>query len=409
MTDQNPTHCQGWDFFAPWNRAPVGWEFKRVVPRLIERDRKFRHGPRRMSPVPFIAHPGFATLALPRHVALLAGLALFSGIVVRTMISVGVPDRPDARKAHTRVTPKSGGVGIVAAFLLGISLLYRFGEVSRLAAPLFVGVIAAAVLIAAVSLLDDLFDFPFLVKLGAQFLAALVAVGAGLSARKFDLPLLGAVPLGMAGPVLSLIWILFVTNAMNFIDGLDGLAAGTTLIACLFLAGIAGLHGGFFVYTTALLLAGGVAGFLPFNYPRARIFMGDVGSQFCGFMLAVLGIAATHYQRVSLSFLVVPLLLSGVLLDVMFTLVRRAVTGQNIARAHRGHLYQVAHRAGMDARWIAIIYWGFAVFGGVVVIGFLHASTDWKPVVIFAPLLPFAMWAAYVVRRAGRAEIGPWG
>jgi UDP-GlcNAc:undecaprenyl-phosphate GlcNAc-1-phosphate transferase len=362
-----------------------------------------------MSPVQFVAHPDFATLALPRHIALLAGLALFSGIVVRTMISVGVPDRPDARKAHTKITPKSGGVGIVAAFLLGISLLYRYGEVSRLAAPLFLGVMAAAVLIAAVSLLDDLFDFPFLVKLGAQFVAALVAVGAGLSARKFDLPLIGGVPLGWFGPVLSLGWILYVTNAMNFIDGLNGLAAGTTLIACLFLAGIAGLHGGFFVYTTALLLAGGVAGFLPFNYPRARIFMGDVGSQFCGFMLAVLGIAATHYQHVTLSFLVVPLLLSGVLLDVSFTLVRRAAARQNLARAHRGHLYQVAHRAGMDARWIAVVYWGFAMFGGAVVVAFLHAPTDLKPVVIFAPLLPFGVWAGYVAGRARRAAVGAWG
>ncbi|MGC9269146.1 glycosyltransferase family 4 protein [Acidiphilium sp.] len=362
-----------------------------------------------MTPVAYLLHPDFATLALPRHIALLAGLALFSGIVVRAMIAVGVPDRPDARKAHTRITPKSGGVGIVAAFLLGISLLYRYGEVSRLAAPLFVGVIAAAVLIAAVSLLDDLFDFPFLVKLGAQLIAALVAVGAGLSARKFDLPFVGPVALGWAGPVLSLAWILFVTNAMNFIDGLDGLAAGTTLVACLFLAGIAGLHGGFFVYTTALLLAGGVAGFLPFNYPHARIFMGDVGSQFCGFMLALLGIAATHYQHVTLSFMLVPLLLSGVLLDVSFTLVRRAIAGQNLARAHRGHLYQVAHRAGMDARWIAIIYWGFAVFGGLVVVAFLHAPIVWKPVVIFAPVLPFVAWAIYVARRAARAALGGWG
>ncbi|HEX7390489.1 MAG TPA: MraY family glycosyltransferase, partial [Acidiphilium sp.] len=358
---------------------------------------------------PYIAHPDLATLALPRHLALFVGLALFSGIVVRVMISVGVPDRPDLRKAHTKTTPKSGGIGIVCAFLLGLFLLYGYGEVSRLAEHLFLGVIAAAVLIAAVSLLDDLYDFPFVVKLAAQLVAALAAVVTGLSADRFDFPIVGGVDLGWAGPVLSVIWILFVTNAMNFIDGLDGLAAGTTLVACLFLAGIAGLHGGFFVYTTALLLAGGVAGFLPFNYPRARIFMGDVGSQFCGFMLALLGIAATHYQHVSLSFLVVPLLLSGVILDVGFTLVRRALAGQNLARAHRGHLYQVAHRAGLDARLIAAVYWGFAAFGGAIVVGFLHAGPDWKPVVIFAPLIPFAVWAGFVGVLARRARLGAWG
>jgi UDP-GlcNAc:undecaprenyl-phosphate GlcNAc-1-phosphate transferase len=361
-----------------------------------------------MAPLP-IPHPTFADLALSRHLALVAGLALFSGIIVRVMIAIGVPDRPDARKAHTRITPKSGGVGIVAAFLLGISLLYRYGEVSRLAQPLFLGVIAASVLIALVSLLDDLYDFPFLVKLGAQLIAAVVAVGSGLSAAHFAFPVIGVVRLGWAGPVLSLIWIMFVTNAMNFIDGLNGLAAGTALIACLFLAGIAGAHGGFFVYPAALLLAGGVIGFLPFNYPQARIFMGDVGSQFCGFMLALLGIAATRYEDLSLSFLIVPLLLSGVLLDVTFTLIRRARAGQNLARAHRGHLYQVAHRAGLDDRLIAVIYWGFALLGGAVMLVFFHASRWWKPVVLLIPLLPFGTWAWFVTRRARRSGIGDWG
>lgn len=358
---------------------------------------------------PAFPHPSFADLALSRHIALVAGLALFSGIIVRVMIAVGVPDRPDARKAHKKTTPKSGGVGIVAAFLLGIVLLYRYGEVSRLAAPLFLGVIAASVLIALVSLLDDLYDFSFLVKLAAQFIAALVAVASGLSATHLAFPIIGVVTLGWTGSALSLIWILFVTNAMNFIDGLNGLAAGTTFIACLFLAGIAGIHGGFFVYTTTLLLAGGVAGFLPFNYPRARIFMGDVGSQFCGFMLALLGIAAMHDQHVTLSFLLVPLLLSGVLLDVMFTLVRRALAGENLARAHRGHLYQVAHRAGLDDRLIALIYWGFALIGGGAMLAFLHAPRWWKLAALLTPVIPFAVWTWVVARLARRADLGTWG
>ena len=173
-----------------------------------------------MHGVPYIAHPTFAALALPRHLALFAGLAMFSAAVVRVMIAVGVPDHPDARKAHTRTTPKSGGIGIVAAFLLGIILLYRYGQVSRLASPLFLGVIVAAILIAAVSFLDDVYDFPFAVKLGAQLVAALAAVAVGLSARRFDLPLVGPVYLGLAAPIISTLWILFVTNAMNFIDGL---------------------------------------------------------------------------------------------------------------------------------------------------------------------------------------------
>jgi UDP-GlcNAc:undecaprenyl-phosphate GlcNAc-1-phosphate transferase len=352
-------------------------------------------------------HP-IAYLALPRHLALLAGLALFSGIIVRIMISIGVPDHPDPRKAHSKTTPKSGGVGIVAAFLLGFVLLYLYGRVSRIAEPYFLGVIAAACLIAIVAFLDDLYDFPFIVKLAAQLLAAAAAVGAGLTARRFAIPYVGTIDLGIAGPALTMGWIVFVTNAMNFIDGMNGLAPGTALVACLFLSFIAALHGSFFVYTASLLLAGGLIGFLPFNYPQARIFMGDVGSQFCGFMLALLGIAATHYETTPLSFLIVPLLLCGVLFDVSFTLLRRLLNGENIARPHRSHLYQIAARAGMDPRLVAALYWGFALIGGLTSLAFIAAPSPAKPFIIFAPLIPLLAWLVIVLVRARRAGLTDW-
>jgi UDP-GlcNAc:undecaprenyl-phosphate GlcNAc-1-phosphate transferase len=137
--------------------------------------------------------------------------------------------------------------------------------------------------------------------------------------------------------------------------------------------------------------------------------MGDVGSQFCGFMLSLLGIAATQDQYVTLSFLVVPLLLSGVLLDVAVTLVRRGAQARNVAQAHRGHLYQIAHRAGMDARWIALIYWGFSLFGGLSLLVFLSVGPVLKLVALAAPLVPFAVWAWWVRGLARRAGITDWG
>jgi UDP-GlcNAc:undecaprenyl-phosphate GlcNAc-1-phosphate transferase len=352
--------------------------------------------------------PSLAYLALPRHLALLAGLALFSGIIVRVMIAVGVPDRPDARKAHTTTTPKSGGVGIVAAFLLGVLLLYHYGQVSRLAEGYFIGVILAAALMALISFIDDLFDISFLIKLATQLLAAAVAVAAGLWVHGFALPGYGFVDIGAWGIPLTVFFLLFVTNAMNFIDGLNGLAAGVTLLACLFLAGIAAVYGGFFVYTAGLLLAGGVLGFLPFNFPKAKIFMGDVGSQFCGFMLALFGVAAARFGAAPLSFLLVPLLLSGVLYDVAFTLVRRILARENIARAHNGHLYQVARRAGVDARIVALLHWAFVLIGGLTAIAFLAAGQGLKLPVAFLPLAVQLAWTAYVIRRAKRAKLGRW-
>jgi len=207
---------------------------------------------------------------------------------------------------------------------------------------------------------------------------------------------------------VTLAWIVFATNAVNFIDGLNGLAGGTALVACGFLALVAQLQGGVFVYAAAMLLGAGLVGFLPFNFPRARIFLGDVGSQFCGYVLAVLGVAAARFDAAALSFLLVPMLLAGVLFDVAFTLVRRVAAGQPITEPHRGHLYQVAHRSGMDPRAVAATHWGFAAFGGMVALAFVAAPPDAKPLLPLLVLLPQLAWLAYVAARARRADLGVW-
>jgi UDP-GlcNAc:undecaprenyl-phosphate GlcNAc-1-phosphate transferase len=346
--------------------------------------------------------------AFLRHLAFCGLLAAFSASIVRAMISLQVMDLPDPRRAHDRPTPKGGGVGIVLAFLLGILVLYRYAAFSRLDDPYFRGVIFAAAAIALVAFLDDLRDWPPTVKLAAQLGAAMLAIGSGLYVSSVNLPYLGPVDLGWLGPPATLAWILFATNAMNFIDGLNGLAAGVALIACGFLAAIAAAQSGWFVYFAALLLAAGLLGFLPFNFPRARIFMGDVGSQFCGFILAVLAVAAGRFSRVELSFILVPMLLAGVIFDVAFTLVRRALAGERLTRPHRSHLYQVAHRAGVPATAVALIHWGFAAFGGVCCLVFVAVSTEVKTLLPLAPLLPQLIWLAYVVFRANRSGITTW-
>ena len=347
-------------------------------------------------------------LAFLRHLLFFAGLAVVSAITVRAMITARVMDTPNARSAHRNPTPKGGGVGVVVAFMLGIAVLYGTATFSRIADPYFRGVILAAAAIAVVSFIDDIRDWPFAIKLGAQVLAALAAIGSGLWIHVFNLPLLGAVDVGWLGVPITLVWILFATNAMNFIDGLNGLAAGTALVACLFLAFIGQEQEGWFVYFAALLLASGLIGFLPFNFPKAWIFMGDVGSQFCGFVLAVLGVAAGRFSTAGMSLLIVPMLLSGVLFDVAFTLVRRALAGDRLTQAHRGHLYQIAHRAGMDARWIAVVHWGFAAIGGVVAVAFMHAGPGLKVVLPWLLVLPQLAWVRHVVRRARNAQIGRW-
>jgi len=346
--------------------------------------------------------------ALLRHLAFACALALLSAAAVRVMISARLLDRPNARKAHTVPTPKGGGVGIVLAFLVGVAVLYRYAEFGRLAEPYFRGVILAAIAIAVVAFFDDIKDWPFTVKLGAQVLAAIMAVGSGLYIDDLRIPYVGVLQIGVLGAVLSIAWIVFATNAVNFIDGMNGLVAGSVLVTCAFLAAIAAAQGGWFVYFASLILGAGVAGFLPFNYPSARIFMGDVGSQFCGFILAILAIAAGRFQGVELSFVLVPFMLSGIIFDVIFTLCRRALVGERVTQAHRGHLYQVAARSGMDSRWIAVLYWGFAAYGGLGCLLFIGAAPMWKPLILLMPLPVQLVWLWAVRRAAQGAGLERW-
>jgi len=343
--------------------------------------------------------------AVLRHLAFALALALLSAAAVRLMIAWPILDHPNARSSHASPTPRGGGVGVVLAFVVGMAVLYAGAQFARLPPPQFLGVIGAAVAIALVSLWDDVSDLRFSVKLAAQAAAALVAIGSGLVLERLALPLLGEIPLGWLGLPLTLLWIVGCTNAVNFMDGLDGLVGGSVFLAAVVLCIVAGGQGGWFVYAAALFLAAGLAGFLPFNLHPARIFMGDVGSQFLGFMMAVLAVAAAGFDAAQLSFLIVPLLLFGLLFDAAFTLARRALAGERVAAAHRTHLYQMAQRSGMGVRRVAAVHWGFVAFHGVLVWAFLHLPVGTKPAVVVPALAVQLAWLAVVVRRVRRAGL----
>ena len=343
--------------------------------------------------------------AILEHLVFAAVLAGCSALLVRLMIARPILDHPDHRKAHARPTPKGGGVGIVGAFILGMLVLFLTARFARVADTKFIGVILAGVAIAAVALADDVRDFRFVVKLGAQAGAALVAVASVLVVSKVALPWIGVVELGWLGPLLTVFWIVACTNAVNFMDGLDSLVGGVALVAAVVLAVIAATQGGWFIYAACLILAAGIAGFLPFNLPPARIFMGDVGSQFLGFILAVLGVAAAQFDSAQLSFLLVPLLLFALLFDTGFTILRRAWMGERISTPHRTHIYQMAQRGGLPVPAVAALHAGFALLQGGLALGFTELPTWAKPLVILPPLLLQLLWLGYVARRARRAGL----
>jgi UDP-GlcNAc:undecaprenyl-phosphate GlcNAc-1-phosphate transferase len=342
------------------------------------------------------------------YVGLFPALAAISAACVFVMTRIGTLDHPGSRSSHTRPTPKGGGVGIVVAFVLGTSLLFLGGHQHSVPDLPFLGLIAASIGIAAVSYTDDLRDWSFTIKLGAQLAAALIAIACGIRFRVLHLPTIGAVDTGWLGVPLTAAWVVFATNALNFIDGLNGLASGAVAIACLFLAGFAWAQADGFVQAASLVLAAGIAGFLPFNYPRARIFMGDVGSQFIGFISAILGVLASRFGAQTLSVLLVPMLLFGVYFDVIFTLIRRFFNGDRLTEAHRTHLYQVAQRAGMKATRVTLVHWGMVAWGGLCCVAFQAIQGPAKPLIPLAVVIPQIAWLVYVARTAQRAGLPEW-
>ncbi len=301
----------------------------------------------------------------------LSVLALIAAVLARAMIWVGIMDQPAGRKAHARPTPKAGGIAVIGACLAGGLLLAPLWDMRA-------GIAGGAALgLGVVGLLDDVRDRGVGVKLAAQIAAAMLVASLG-----------NGDPIGWA---LSVLWLVGITNMFNFMDGLDGLAGGTGLIAALFLAAAAP-HGGP-TQAGALALAAGLAGFLPFNLAPARLFLGDTGSQFCGFLLGVLGLGLWQETAMAHSFWLLPALLAGMIFDVGLTLCRRLLAGARLTQAHREHFYQ---RAPLPAWAVAAVHWGFATLGGAA--GLLMEAGLVLPVL----LLPQLAWLGFVHRHGVR-------
>ena len=208
------------------------------------------------------------------------------------------------------------------------------------------GFIFSAILIAVISFIDDVWEKSALFKLATHVVAVGVVLYSGIVIDSLSVPWADSLPLGIAGFIISFFWILGLTNAYNFMDGIDGLVASTALITGIFFMAISYYEGSTFVYITSYTIIAGAVGFLVYNAPPAKIFMGDVGSAFLGFVFATLAIIAARYDESHTSFLVMPMLLLHFIFDTLFTFVRRVLNGQNPLKAHRTHLYQLRVRSG---------------------------------------------------------------
>lgn len=340
-----------------------------------------------------------------QHAAFAVSIVVLAALFTLGMIRwVRVMDIPNARSSHARPIPRSGGLAVVSAIAVGMLVYQTIGQESLLPLSVALRFMAALGLIFVVSVIDDVKALGVRSKLTTQVVAALVVVSSGLHVRTLDVPWLGAVDLGLIGAVLTLVWLVALTNAFNFMDGLDGLAGTQAVVAGLFLSGIALAEGSHFVFVFAYITAAACLGFLVFNRPPARIFMGDTGSQFLGFTFGLLGVMANQFDRGEVTVMVVPVLFFSFLWDTAFTLIRRRLAGDPLV-AHRTHLYQLMNRSGLSHARVTLIYGGLAVVQGVAAVIMVHLPGATRLLVFPALIVLMAVISAIVVRRARRLDL----
>ena len=316
--------------------------------------------------------------------AVAAVVSFASTPLVKTLAyKVGAIDVPkDNRRMHKVPIPRLGGLAIFLAFLLSVLV---FAEIDRQ----MQGILLGAVMIVILGVMDDIMALKALPKLLVQIAAASVAVYHGCVIQFFSNPNVFSeityINLGWLSYPVTIIWIVAITNAVNFIDGLDGLAAGVSAISTAALTVIALMVAETNVAIILSALFGACLGFLPYNMNPAKIFMGDTGATFLGFMLATLSVTGLFKMYAIISF-AVPFLILGVpIFDICFAFLRRIAKGQSPMTADRGHFHHRLIDMGFSQKQsVAIAYMLTAILGLAAVL--LTSSGELKALILIGAI-----------------------
>jgi len=293
----------------------------------------------------------------------------------------GLLDHPNERSLHVTPIPRTGGLAILASLLLGILAMHMAEWLGVVAwntsgadrPGVWPWIIGPALAVGAVSFWDDRANLSPGLRLGLQGIAAVGAVwGADLVVTAVPVPLWGVVPLGALAVPLTVLGLMWMTNLYNFMDGMDGFAGGMAVLGFGMLGSLAWLGGAQQLALVSLLIAVAAGGFLVFNLPPARIFMGDVGSVPLGFLagtLALLGVRAGVFD------LWVPLLIfSAFVVDATVTLFRRLLRGVKVWHGHREHYYQRLVLAGWGHRKTMAAEYSLMLASGVTALLYVHGT-----------------------------------
>lgn len=320
---------------------------------------------------------------------------LLTPLVIKLCKRYNIVDIPkDSRRVHSKPMPRIGGVAIVTSMLIGF-IIYYFSTKNIPSITLnekFFGYILGGMVIAIMGLIDDLFNLRARYKFIFQVVAALIAFSLGVRISGIKIPFIYTSTIELSWWVdfiFTMVWIIGVTNALNLIDGLDGLAAGITAISATSLLII-------FVSTSASLeaiiisavLVGAVLGFLPYNFNPAKTFMGDVSSNFLGFTMACVSILgfAKGYTMLAI---IAPVLVLGIpIFDTVFAMVRRFLKGQPMLKPDGAHIHHRLIKHGFSQRQAVLILYIITTIlcmGAVLIV----SADIWKLVLLILALICF--------------------
>lgn len=308
--------------------------------------------------------------------------------------SWGAVDKPDARKVHKTIMPRMGGLAVYLAFVPVVLLSQEINAA-------VIGLLLGGTIVMVLGIIDDIRCLPAKVKLLGQIAAASVVIPFGIKVHYITNPFSGELFfLGWLAVPLTVFWIVAVTNAINLIDGLDGLAGGVSFIAALTLGAVAfsqwyffGVSGMTGVVLISLILASALLGFLKHNFHPATIFLGDSGSMFLGFSLAVLSIMSFTKSATAIS-VIIPLVILGLpLLDTFFAILRRFFKHRPIFQPDKEHLHHQLLAMGLSHRQAVLVIYAVSSILGLSAVTINMLTTN-QAMLVLLILSVAVIWMA---------------
>lgn len=311
-------------------------------------------------------------------------IKIFSLVIISVLITpfirklafvLGAVDNPNARRVNKKPMPTIGGLGIFVSFNIGEFVLLR----SQFPTHELFSILLASSVVLLTGLIDDILELKPKQKMLGIFIAALIIYFlAGIRVNEISLPFMSPINLSWWSLPITVFWILALTNAVNLIDGLDGLATGVSMIS-LSTMGIVGfffLHGWQnYVPLMCIMLATCLLGFLPYNFHPAKIFLGDTGALYIGFMISILSLKGL--KNVTFISLLVPIIILGVpLTDTIFAIIRRKLNKKPITVADKHHLHHQLMRMGLSHRQTVLAIYGISLLFSFISLVFI-SSPAW--------------------------------